>query len=86
MATTGEFGDNGIDGCGPDERLRAFVPGCQKFVDGGDEVPDVQEGIAADALVSGLLSSRALRPRGKRPVLIPRLRYARSDQLTGRES
>ncbi|MDQ1469796.1 MAG: hypothetical protein QOJ99_1276 [Bryobacterales bacterium] len=61
LAATGEFGHNGIDGCSPDERLRVFVPGCRKFVDDGDEVPDAQEGIAADALVREFRNQRSIR-------------------------
>jgi hypothetical protein len=51
LAATGEFGNDGIDGGGPDEWFGVFVPSGQKLFDGADEILDTQERVAADTLV-----------------------------------
>jgi len=48
--TAGCFGEDFVDGLGPDERLAAFVPGVDVGLDRGDEILDAGEGAAADRL------------------------------------
>jgi len=50
LAATGEFGDDGIDGGGPDKWFGFFVPSGQKLFDRSDEILDAKERMAADTL------------------------------------
>ena len=51
LAATREFGKDGIDRRSPNEWLWVLVPGCQEFVDRGDEIVDAEERITANAFV-----------------------------------
>ena len=61
LATTGEFGDDGIDRGSPNERLRIFVPGGKELVDRSNKVSHAEERIAANSFV-GEFSEPALDP------------------------
>ena len=43
LAAAGEFGDNGIDGRGPDEGLWIFVPSREELLNGGDEIGNIEK-------------------------------------------
>ena len=51
LAAPGEFGNDGVDGRSPKERLRVFVPRGQELVDRGNEFVDAEERITANAFV-----------------------------------
>src|SRR3954464_7085957 len=51
LATTGEFGKDGIDRGSPNKRLRIFVPGGKELVDRSDKVSHAEERITANSFV-----------------------------------
>src|SRR5208283_959814 len=59
LTASGKFGENRVDGRGPDKRFRLFVPDCQEFVNGGDQFVNAVKGSAANAFV-GQLTKPAL--------------------------
>lgn len=59
LLAPGEFLYDQCCCCRPDERLRVFVPGCQVFFNGGNEVGDTSESSPAYPL-TGQLSEPAL--------------------------
>ena len=54
LTASGEFGEDRVDGGGPDEGFGACVPSSQEILDRGSEISDAKKGIAADALVGQL--------------------------------
>ena len=54
LLAAGEFCDDGIDSCGPDEWFGVVVPSIQEFFDGGDQIQDAEERVAARTLIGQL--------------------------------
>jgi hypothetical protein len=51
LAASGEFGNDGIHGSGPDEWFRIFVPGGEEIFNCDDQIVNAEKRIASDAFV-----------------------------------
>ena len=65
-----ELADDGVHGCGPDERLRAVIPCGKEFLDCGFKISQTLKGAAADDLAGWFTkpfvrhyTGRSCRPR-----------------------
>ncbi len=61
LAASGEFGDDGIPRCGPDEGLGILVPGGEKIFNRGDKIVEAEKRIAPDALVGQFGNQRSIK-------------------------
>ena len=58
LAASGELGHDGVDGGGPDEGFGVLIPYGEKVLDGGHQMVDAEEGVAAEAFVGSIRLSQ----------------------------